>query len=82
MSSGVCDNKTLTDLAHECGYSASYMKKIAKYAGISPKAYYNNLRVSYALKLLKEGKTINEVSEEMELKRKEMLSHMRSRFEI
>ena len=66
MSSGVCENKTLTDFAHECGDSVSYIKQLfTKYAGISPKAYYNNLRIAHALKLLKGGKTINEVSEEM-----------------
>lgn len=66
MSSGVCENKALADFAHECGDSVSYIKKLfAKYAGISPKAYYNNLRVARAMELLKEGKTISEVAEEM-----------------
>lgn len=66
MSNGVCENKALTDFALECGDSVSYIKKLfAKYAGISPKAYYNNLRIAHALKLLREGKTVNEVASEM-----------------
>ena len=66
MSNGVCENKTLTDFAHECGDSVSYIKKLfSKYAGMSPKTYYNNLRIARALKLLNEGKTVNRVSEEM-----------------
>jgi len=66
MSNRVCENKGLTDFAHECGDSVSYIKKLfAKYAGISPKAYYNHLRVAHALRLLREGKTVNEVTEEM-----------------
>lgn len=66
MSNGVCENKALTDFSSECGDSVSYIKKLfAKYAGISPKAYYNNLRIAHALRLLREGKTVNEVTEEM-----------------
>jgi len=66
MSNSVCENKALTDFARECGDSVSYIKKLfAKYAGISPKAYYNNLRIAHALRLLREGKTVNEVTEEM-----------------
>jgi len=66
MSKRVCENKTLEELARECGDSVSYIKKLfAKYAGISPKAYYNNLRIAHALKRLKEGKPVNEIAEEM-----------------
>lgn len=66
MSKRVCENKTLEELAHECGDSVSYIKKLfAKYAGVSPKAYYNNLRIAHALKRLKEGKPVNEIAEEM-----------------
>ena len=66
MSKSVCENKTMSDFACECGDSVSYIKKLfAKYAGISPKAYYNNLRIAHALKLLSEGIPVNEVAEAM-----------------
>ena len=66
MSDSVCENKALTNFACECGYSVSYIKKLfTQYAGISPKSYYNNLRTAHALKLLKAGKSISEVAEEM-----------------
>ena len=66
MSRSVCENKRLSDFAHECGDSISYMKKLfVKYAGVSPKTYYNNLRIAYALDLLKKGKPINEIAEKM-----------------
>lgn len=66
MSKSVCENKKLSDFAYECGASVSYIKQLfCKYAGISPKAYYNNLRIAHALKLLKTGKPINEIAEEM-----------------
>ena len=66
MSRSVCENKQLSDFARECGDSISYMKKLfVKYAGVSPKTYYNNLRIAYALDLLKKGKPISEIAEEM-----------------
>lgn len=66
MSNGVCENKALIDFARECGDSVGYIKKLfEKYAGISPKAYYNNMRIAHALRLLREGRTIIEVTEEM-----------------
>jgi len=66
MSGSVCENKTLEDIARQCGDSVSYIKKLfRKYAGISPKAYYNNLRVAHALKLLREGHAVSEIAERM-----------------
>ena len=63
MSNGVCKNKVLTDFARECGDSVSYIKKLfAKYAGISPKSYYNLLRVQKATELLNGGNSVSEVS--------------------
>jgi AraC-like DNA-binding protein len=66
MSNGVCENKTLSDFAVECGDSVSYIKQLfSKYAGASPKACYNKLRIRYAAKLLDEGETVRFVAQRM-----------------
>lgn len=66
MAESVCDGKTLTDFALECNISVSYIKQLfKKYAGISPKTYYTNLRVQHAAKLLKENLTLCEITERM-----------------
>jgi AraC-like DNA-binding protein len=75
MSSAVCDNKNISDFARECGDSVSYIKQLfKKYAGISPKAYYNNLRINYASKLLNEGKSVKEIAEQMNFSSSNYLS--------
>lgn len=66
MSQSVCDNKTLSDFAAECADSVSYIKQLFyKNAGISPKSYYNNLRVRHAAGLLDEGISVGEIAERM-----------------
>lgn len=66
MSKGICDNKTLEDFARECGDSVSYIKQLfQKYAGISPKAYYNKLRIRYASNLLDSGEAVSTIAEKM-----------------
>ena len=66
MSKSVCDNKTLSDFASECGDSVSYIKQLfGKYAGASPKTCYNKLRVRYAAKLLDEGVAVRDIAERM-----------------
>ncbi|MBQ3063678.1 MAG: helix-turn-helix transcriptional regulator [Clostridia bacterium] len=66
MAKSVCDNKTLADFARECNISVSYIKQLfKKYAGISPKTYYTNLRVQHATKLLKGERALSEIAEEM-----------------
>jgi AraC-like DNA-binding protein len=66
MTEGVCDNKTLSDFARECGVSVSYIKQLFRqYAGISPKSYYTALRVHHASALLEEGRTVTEIAEQM-----------------
>ena len=66
MSSAAYENKSLTDFAEECKSSVSYIKSLfRKYAGISPKAYYNNLRLQAAKKLLLEGRSVKEIAEKM-----------------
>ena len=66
MAAGVCANKNLSDFARECNISVSYIKQLfKKYAGISPKTYYTNLRVQHAAKLLKGNLSLGEIAEEM-----------------
>lgn len=66
MSNGICENKTLEDFAQECGDSVSYIKQLfQKYAGISPKSYYNKIRVRYASKLLESGEAVSVIAEKM-----------------
>ncbi len=66
MTEGVCENKTLSDFARECGVSVSYIKQLFRqYAGISPKAYYTTLRVRRAAALLEEGCAVAEIAERM-----------------
>lgn len=64
MARGVRENLTLSIIAAECFVSVSYAKALfAEYAGTSPKAYYNALRLAEAQKLLLGGASVSEVSE-------------------
>lgn len=66
MSSGVRKNYALQDFALQCNVSISYMKDLfARYAGVSPKAYYSKLRCEEAVRLLEGGMTVQETAEEM-----------------
>ncbi len=66
MTDRICDNLSLSELAVANNVSISYIKLLFyQYAGISPKAYYTHLRVRHACKLLGEGMSAGEVSEEM-----------------
>ena len=66
MKNSVCDNKKLSDFAHECGISVSYVKHLFKeYVGITPKAYYDQLRVRYASELIEKNIPISEIAENM-----------------
>lgn len=56
MSERVCENLTLTDVAELCHISVSYIKLLfEKYAGISPKRYFANLRLQHIIALMREG---------------------------
>ena len=66
MARTVSQNLSLEDFSIENNVSISYLKLLfAKYAGISPKAYYTNLRVRHATELLKEGMSVAEVADQM-----------------
>lgn len=63
MSKSVLENLTLEDIARRTNISISYMKILFKvYAGISPKNYYNLLRVQKATELLSKGNSVTDVS--------------------
>ncbi len=66
MNHNVLKNITIEDLAVRSYVSVSYIKALFyRYARVSPKAYYNDLRISAAQDLLKQGMPVNEVSEKM-----------------
>ena len=66
MKNSICDNKSLSDFARECGISVSYIKQLFKeYAGIAPKAYYDKLRVRYAAEMIEKNIPISEIAEKM-----------------
>ncbi len=56
MSERVCENITLSEIADVCHISVSYIKLLfEKYAGISPKRYFANLRLQHIISLMREG---------------------------
>ncbi|MBE6695768.1 MAG: AraC family transcriptional regulator [Ruminococcaceae bacterium] len=62
----VCDNYTLSDFAATCNMSVSNIKHLFnRYANVSPKFYYDQLRADHAAELLLTGMTVAEVSEKM-----------------
>ena len=64
MQKGLYNNLTLTELSEVCEISVSYIKRLfMRYAGMSPKSYYIQLRVREALRLLRNGHTAEETSE-------------------
>ena len=66
MKEQVCDNLSLTELALKNHVSVSYVKLLFnKYAGISPKAYYAQLRLNTAKNMLKSRVPVSEVSSRM-----------------
>ncbi len=66
MARAVRENLTLPTIAAECFVSVSYAKVLfARYAGVSPKAYYNTLRLAEAQRLLLGGASVSAVAEEL-----------------
>ena len=66
MSRNVCQNLSLTEIAAKNSVSVSYLKLLFNtYAGISPKKYFNSMRLRHATKLLSEGNSVIEVSDTM-----------------
>lgn len=66
MHSSVHENLSLQDISVRTGIGISTMKNLFRtYAGISPKAYYTQMRGLEALRLLEENLNINEIAEKM-----------------
>ena len=57
---------TVPEIAKECEVSASYLKKVfSKYAGLGVHQYFLKMKMSYASRLLNEGKNVTETAEEL-----------------
>jgi AraC-like DNA-binding protein len=66
MSQNVHLNLTLSDIARENNVSISYVKLLfSTYAGISPKSYFNQLRLRRASEQLDEGRSVTEIATAM-----------------
>ncbi len=66
MAEKVCENLTLSELGEYCHISISYIKVLfEKYAGVSPKKYYSNLRLQHIVSLMKAGMSNKSIVSEM-----------------
>ena len=66
MSGHIAESLTLSEIAEKNNVSISYVKLLfATYAGISPKVYFNQLRLCRATELLSEGMSITKVADIM-----------------
>ncbi len=66
MEKEIYKNLSLAEIAEMNFMSVSYVKVLfERYAGVSPKNYYTNLRLAESVKLLNEGLSIREISEKM-----------------
>lgn len=66
MNDEIYNALLLDDFASRSFISVSYIKTLfLRYAGISPKAYYNNLRIEEAKKLLVQGLSVNSIADKM-----------------
>lgn len=63
MSENDEKNLTISDIAKENAVSVSYIKLLfSTYAGVSPKSYFNDLRLKKASTLLSQGLSVTEVA--------------------
>lgn len=63
MQNGLYQNLSLTEISTACDISISYIKRLfMRYAGISPKSYYIQMRIREALRLLRKGHTAEETA--------------------
>ena len=66
MKEEVDNNSSVAKLSEQSFISVSYIKFLFQhYAGISPKQYYNNLRIIRAKELLEQGLSVTETSNKM-----------------
>ena len=66
MNDEIYNALLLEDFAKRSFISVSYIKTLfLRYAGISPKTYYNNLRIEEAKKLLSQGSSVSSIADKM-----------------
>ncbi len=66
MHREIYSNLSLAEMAKENFMSVSYVKVLFdRYAGVSPKSYYINLRMNEIIRMLSEGVGVREISEKM-----------------
>jgi AraC-like DNA-binding protein len=66
MSENIDQNCSVSDIARNNFVSVSYMKFLfSKYAGLSPKKYFMDLRVQRANELLCQGLSVSQVAQKM-----------------
>lgn len=64
MQNNLYENLSLEEISSICAMSTSTIKALFRqYAGIGPKTYYTNMRATEAMKLLEEGKSVEETSD-------------------
>ena len=64
MRVSMYENLTIQQIASRSAISVTTTKELfQKYAGVSPKAYYSEIRGNEALRLLKDGMEIVEIAE-------------------
>ncbi len=66
MQAAVCRSISLDELASQNYISVSYVKKLFRmYANVTPKKFYDDLRINEAITLLESGMSMVEISERM-----------------
>lgn len=66
MHREIYSNLSLAEMAEENFMSVSYVKVLfERYAGVSPKSYYINLRLNEVIRMLSEGMAVREISEKL-----------------
>ncbi len=66
MEEAVYDNLSLAEMAEKNFMSVSYVKVLfERYAGVSPKSYYTNLRLAEVVRMLNDGVAVRDISERM-----------------
>jgi len=64
MQNSLYENLSLEEISSICAMSTSSIKALFRtYAGIGPKTYYTNMRATEAMRLLGEGKSVEETSD-------------------
>ncbi len=64
MKKQVCEGISVPQVANACNVSVSYLKKVfGKFAGLGVHKYFLKMKIKYASIMLKEGKSVTEVSD-------------------